>query len=102
MAVAPTRPLLTVDEFLARADEREGKWELHEGVPLCMSPERLGHVRTIHAAVNALGGAGLPCEAVPDSVGVRISARTSYQPDALIYCGPRLPPDTLEISDPVV
>jgi Uma2 family endonuclease len=103
---ATPRPLLTVDEFLARADEREGKWELEEGVPLRMSPERLGHGRTTHAAVNALSAAivsaGLPCEAVPDSVGVRISVRTAYQPDALIYCGERLPPDALEISNPVV
>ena len=100
------RELMSADEFLARATEREGKWELEEGVLVCMSPERLGHGRTIHAFVNALNSAilraGRLCEAVPDSVGVRISARTAYQPDALIYCGPRLPFDTLEISDPVV
>ena len=100
------RPLLTAEEFLAHADEREGKWELEEGVLVCMSPERLGHGRTVHACVSALNMAirreGRLCEAVPDSVGVRISARTAYQPDALIYCGPRLPLDTLEIPDPVV
>jgi Uma2 family endonuclease len=106
MAIAPTRPLLTVDEFWARAREFEGKWELEDGVPVCMSPEQLGHGRTTHATVNALNAAiqhaGLSCEAVPDSVGVRISARSAYQPDALIYCGPRLPIDTLEIPNPVV
>lgn len=105
MTIAP-QMLLTVDEFLASAAEREGKWELEDGVPLCMSAERLGHVRTIHAAVYALNAAlrsaGLECEAVPDSVGVRISKRTSYQPDALIYCGPRLPSETLEVSNPIV
>ena len=69
-----TRELLTVDEFLAHAGEREGKLELRDGLPVCMSPERLGH----------------PCQAVPDSVGVRISPRSMFQPDALIYCGPRL------------
>jgi Uma2 family endonuclease len=96
----------TVDEFLARADEREGKWELHDGELVCMAPERLGHGRTIRAAVNGLDAAirraGLTCEAVQDSVGVRISARSIYIPDALVYCGPRLPFDTLEIVDPVV
>jgi Uma2 family endonuclease len=98
--------LMTVDEFLARADEREGKWELDDGVLVSMSPERLGHGLTTHAAVNALSAAirraALPCQAVPDSVGVRLSARTTYQPDALVYCGPRKPPDTLEIDDPMI
>jgi Uma2 family endonuclease len=100
------RPLLTVDDFLASAGEREGKWELEDGVLISMSPERLGHGRTTRAAVNTLSAAiqraALPCEAIPDSVGVRISARTSYQPDALVYCGPRLPSETLEILNPII
>jgi Uma2 family endonuclease len=102
----PAQSLLTVDEFLASAEQREGKWELEDGVLVRMSPERLGHGRTTYSAVAALNAAlrraSLLCEAVPDSVGVRISARTAYQPDALVYCGPRRPYDTLEISDPVI
>ena len=98
--------LLTVDEFLARSDEFEGKWELRDGVAVCMAPERLGHGLTKLAAVNALAGAiaraGAPCQAVPDSVGVRISARSMYVPDALVYCGPRLSSDTREIPDPIL
>ena len=35
-------------------------------------------------------------------MGVRISERTAYQPDGLVYCGPRLPADTLEIDDPII
>jgi Uma2 family endonuclease len=100
------RSHLTVDEFLASADEREGKWELDDGVLVSMSPERLGHGRATRSAVNALSAAiergGLPCEAVPGSVGVRINASTAYQPDALVYCGPRLPAHTLEIPNPVI
>ena len=98
--------LLTVEEFLSQAHERDGKWELRDGVAVRMSPERLAHGRTTRAAVNALDAAirqsGLGCEAVPDSVGVRISARSIFQPDALVYCGPRLRNDTLEIPDPVI
>ena len=105
MATAP-QTLLSVDEFLARSDEFEGKWELHEGVAVCMAPEQLGHGLTKLAAVNALAAAipraGAPCLAVPDGVGVRVSARTLYQPDALVYCGPRLSLDTREIPEPVV
>jgi Uma2 family endonuclease len=105
MSTAP-QTLLTVDEFLARADEREGKWELHDGEPVCMAPERLEHVLTKSAAVNTLAAAirraGAPCLAIPEGVGLRISARSLYVPDALVYCGPRLPPDTLEVPDPVI
>jgi len=105
MATAP-QTLLTVDEFLAQYAGRPGKWELYDGVVVGMSPERLGHGLTKLAAVNALAAAirraGLPCHALPDSVGVRVSARTAYIPDALVYCGPRLPDETLEVPNPVV
>jgi len=98
--------LMTVDEFLATADEREGRWEIENGVAYAMAPERLDHARVKFAAAVALSDAirraGLPCEAVSDSVAVRITARTAYQPDALVYCGPRLPPETREIPNPVV
>ena len=105
MATAP-QTLLTVDEFLARADEREGKWELHDGELVCMAPERISHILTKTAAVNALAAAirraGAPCQALPDGLGVRISSRSMYIPDALVYCGPRLTGDTLEVPDPVI
>ena len=100
------RKLMTVDEFVASAEEREGRWEIENGVAYAMAPELLGHARVKLAAVNALQDAirraGLPCEAVPDSVAVRITARTAYQPDALVYCGPRLPSNVREISNPVI
>ena len=98
--------LLTADEFLAGADAREGHWELRDGVAVAMPRERLGHGLTKLAAVNALAAAirraGASGEAVLGGVGVRISAHSLYVPDALVYCGPRLPPDTLEIPDPVI
>ena len=98
--------LLTVDEFLATADQREGRWELENGALVAMTPERLGHGRVkgdaFVALRDAIRRAGAPCEAVTDSVAVRITARTAYQPDALIYCGPRLSLDALEVQNPVV
>ena len=33
---------------------------------------------------------------------VRTAARTAFEPDALVYCGPRLPPRTIEIADPLI
>lgn len=98
--------LMTVDEFLASAEERDGRWEIEHGVAYAMAPERLEHARvkllTVIALGNAIRRAGLPCEAVTDSVAVRITARTAYQPDALVYCGPRLPPEVREVRDPVI
>ena len=105
METAP-KPLLTVDEFLDLAADWVGKWELRDGVVVNMAPENLGHVLTKQAAVIALAGAvrraGAPCMAIPDGVGVRITARAMYQPDALVYCGPRLPINTREIPAPVI
>ena len=57
---------MTADEFLLWAEGREGRWELHDGVPVMMAPERAAHVRTkgevLSALEDAVGRAGLPCE----------------------------------------
>jgi Uma2 family endonuclease len=34
---------MTADEFLAWAEGLEGRWELHNGVPYRMAPERAVH-----------------------------------------------------------
>jgi Uma2 family endonuclease len=103
---ALAQTLMTVDEFLATAEEREGRWEIENGVAYAMAPEQLGHsdskFATTAALRAAIARAKLPCRAVLDGPAVRITARTAYQPDALVYCGPRLPPETREIPDPIV
>jgi Uma2 family endonuclease len=98
--------LMTVDEFLVWGEGREGRWELRDGVVVAMSPERLGHLRAKGAAFSALSTAirraSAPCEAFPDGAIVRISRRTAFEPDALVRCGPPLPPATLEFPDPII
>ena len=73
---ALAREKMTVDEFLAWADGREGRWELADGVPVCMSPERVAHVETKFSAGSALKAAikkaGLPCEAFIDGLAIRV------------------------------
>jgi Uma2 family endonuclease len=104
---------MTVDEFLLWAEGREGRWELHDGAPVAMSdppaamsPERLAHTRAkgtaFIALVDALKKTGLPCEAFPDGVTVKVDARTTFEPDASVACGPRRPEDTIVVSDPVI
>ncbi|MEZ5842602.1 MAG: hypothetical protein R3D27_02565 [Hyphomicrobiaceae bacterium] len=34
---------MTVDELLAWADGQEGRWELYNGAPYLMAPERTKH-----------------------------------------------------------
>ena len=97
---------MTVDEFLGWAEGREGRWELLDGKPIAMSPERVAHAETkaeAWAALrNAIGRAGAPCHAMPDGMTVRISARMAFEPDALVYCGERLPPGGIEVPSPVI
>ncbi len=97
---------MTVDEFLLWAEGREGRWELYDGVPVLMSPERLAHIRTKARAVAALEDglrrAGAPCEALADGVSIKIDAGTTFEPDATVVCGPRRPDETVMISDPTV
>ena len=106
-AHATPPPRMTVDEFISWCETQpKGRYELHDGVVVSMSPERTQHLR-IKAEVlfvlrQAIRKAGLPCEALPDGATVRIDDRTAYEPDALVYCGPRLPDDALEVPEPVI
>jgi Uma2 family endonuclease len=97
---------MTVDEFLAWAEGQEGRWELYNGVPYRMPPERTGHIEVKYAVYltlrQAIGKARLPCHVVGDGAGIRISRHVMHVPDALVYCGPKLPRDTLEVPNPVI
>ncbi|HXW21967.1 MAG TPA: Uma2 family endonuclease [Rhodomicrobium sp.] len=100
------KPKMTVDEFLAWAEENPGRYELSEGEVYAMSPERLEHAHAKFAMQSALLAAirkaGLPCHMVPDGATVRVSKWTAYEPDALVYCGPQKPGSAIEVPDPVV
>src|SRR5208337_716809 len=90
---------MTVDEFLAWADGREGRWELADGVPVCMSPERAIHGETKFSAGSAFKAAirkaGLPCESFIDCLAIRVDQRTTFQPDLLVNCGDPLKPHVI-------
>jgi Uma2 family endonuclease len=98
--------LMTSDEFLAWAEGREGRWELHDGVPVMMSPERMAHIRTKARAVRVLEDglrvADLPCEAVADGLSIKVNPGATFEPDASVVCGPRRPDEMIAIDDPVI
>jgi Uma2 family endonuclease len=103
---ALAQPKMTVDEFLAWADGREGRWELRDGVPLAMSPERVIHGETKFSAGTAfkdtIKKAGIRCEAFVDCLAIRVDQRTTFQPDVVVNCGDRLAPHVMEAPRPII
>ena len=97
---------MTVDEFFAWAGRQEGRWQLKDGIPVAMSPERAVHGETKFAAgaafKAALKKAGIRCEAYIDCLAIRVGQRTTFQPDLLVNCGDRLKPSAIEAPNPVV
>ncbi|HLW90315.1 MAG TPA: Uma2 family endonuclease [Roseiarcus sp.] len=97
---------MSADEFPAWAEGQEGRWELHDGAAVAMAPERVAHLQTKGEAYlslrSALDRSRAPCEALPNGAAVRISERTVFEPDALVYGGPKLPRDAIEVPNPVI
>jgi Uma2 family endonuclease len=97
---------MTVDEYLAWAEGRPGRYELYAGTVYAMAPERAAHAKTKFAAqialLAAIRRANVPCHVLPDGMTVRIDRETAHEPDALVYCGNELPGSVLEVPDPVI
>ena len=97
---------MTVDEYLAWAQGRPGRFELYAGVVYAMTPERAGHAQVKFAVQTALVAgirrAGVPCHMLPDGMTVRIDQDTAHEPDALVYCGQALPASAVEVPNPVI
>ncbi len=98
---------MTADEFLTWAEAQErGRFELIAGEVVAMAPEIGDHVRAklafAIALKEAIGKAGLDCEAFVDGLSVRIDADTVVEPDALVNCGERVPSKSLYAPNPVI
>jgi Uma2 family endonuclease len=104
--VALRKERMTVNEFIPWAKQQSERWELFDGVPVAMSPERVIHGDTKYRAArafdDAIAEARVPCRFVLDSAVVRIDSRNSYQPDVLVYCGDPIPGDAIEVPNPIV
>lgn len=104
--VAQPKLRMNVDEFLAWAEDRPGRFELVDGEVFAMSPERVRHAEvkaaTYLALRSALNQAQRACFALPDGISVRIDEDTVFEPDALVYCGARAHPDATEIAAPII
>ena len=100
------KPRMTVDEFLAWAEGRPGRYELVRGEVFPISPEVVGHTRVkglvFAALLSAIRERRLPCEVLTDGATVRIDDTTAYEPDALVHCGRELSSTALEVPEPVI
>jgi Uma2 family endonuclease len=105
MAALPKHKM-TVDEYLAWAERQEGRFELFGGLVYAMTPERAEHAEIKYAIQSALLAAlrraGAPCHMLPDGMTVRVDAHTAHEPDALVYCGPKIPADAIEVPNPTI
>jgi Uma2 family endonuclease len=71
-----------------------------------MSPENAGHAEkkaAVYAALLAgIRARRLPCHALPDGMTVRIDDATAFEPNAIVYCGTKLAPSSVEVPNPVI
>ena len=94
------------DEFRRWAETQKARYERVCGEPVAMSPERARHIRLktrLWAALDrAIREADLDCEALGDGITVEVDADTDYEPDAVVNCGPRLGPEEVAATNPVI
>ena len=103
--LAPQR--MTVEEFIDWTRvQPKGRYELEDGWIVEMPSETVLHLDVKLNVAIALRQAArtslLPCHALTDGAMVRIDPKRSYRPDAVIYRGEKLAPQTIEIPAPVV
>jgi len=77
-----------------------------DGEAIDVAPEPVAHsrlkARIWRAFDDQIRDCGLPCEALPDGMTVKIDARTAFEPDAQVHCGERLPGGTVIVPSPVI
>lgn len=96
---------MTADRYLAWVDQQpSGRYELVNGQVVAMNPQRVEHIETKVAVIRVLQDSfrGTSCHALGDGMAVKVDESTVYEPDALVYCGERLPKGTTSFSTPVL
>lgn len=106
------RHRMTADEFLAWAEaqpKEAGRFELWDGeviVKRLQQSEQARHWEAKFSIAAALKAAvkksGLPCFAVPEGAGLKLSNSRVVEPDAMVYCGQRVAPDDLYVPNPII
>lgn len=83
----------------------KGRFERVDGAVVAMAPERAGHNDTKMlvwlALRQAVAVAGLPCHVFGDGMTVEVDD-SDFEPDVVLHCGQRLPPDAIAVPEPLV
>ena len=82
------------------------RYERIAGDTVAMPPERAAHLR-LRSRVwrlldRAIVEAGLDCEALAGGMTIEVDEDTDYEPDAIVNRGPRVDPDAVAASNPVI
>ena len=99
---------MSADEFLEWTLEQPAdlRYELVGGVPVARAPEQIRHAdvkgRIFRRLAEAIEAGGLPCQALVDGAGVRVSERQVFIPDVLVRCGEANADEAREISNPLL
>ncbi len=105
---APAPARMTSDAFIAWAMERPNgeRYELVAGEVVAMAPEQAAHgrvkLRITRRLAEAVEADDPACEVFGDGMAVEIDAMTTYEPDALLRCGEKLPDDAVKVTDPMI
>ena len=97
---------MTVQDFLAWAEGQQGRYELVDGEPLRMAPERALH-NVVKGLVfialrNAVRESKLPCQVFTDGMTVQISETVSREPDAAVQCGVKQDMEATILTAPLI
>ena len=105
MSAVP-KQILSVSQFLDWSQNRRERYELQDGLVVALQSGRASRRRAKASAFlalrEAIAKAGRPCHAEVDGGTVRVTDKTAYRPDALVYCGEVLGDETLEVPNPVI
>jgi Uma2 family endonuclease len=97
---------MSLEEYLAWASARPGRYELVDGRPVATPAETLGHIKVKHRVLEILEelveASGLDLVAVGDGATVPTMPSKAREPDALIYRGPALPDTALVVPSPII
>ncbi len=97
---------MTVEDFLAWADQQPGRWELVDGEPVRMAPERARHNRVKFLVCRALDDAvartALACEVFTDGMTIVVDGVGAYEPDAVVQCGADQDPESTVVAAPMI
>jgi Uma2 family endonuclease len=97
---------MTRAEYRAWAERQPlGRFERIDGVVVAMAPERVEHnsrkMMAWLALRRAVRDGNVPCQVNGDGMTVEVGD-SDYEPDAVLYCGDRLPPGSVAVPNPLV